>query len=289
MRKRAGLLLIASGLALAGLAVVLVMGIARQATEASHAQVRQVDVVTARRDIAQDSLVTADALDVKTFPADFAPAGAVSSLDDVVGKYSRGFIPTGQIVVAGQLESALPTPNLSDRITPGMVVMWLPMPDVLVNQNIMHPGDRVDILLTAPVRSTDGSTDKSADGLSTQTTLQDVLVYRVGNDEFDQPFASASAQSTPTQGSSTSLTGSSSSKSAANNGPRTIGFLVDHQDAVTMKFVKDAGGTIDLVMRSQGDQQVVRTDGVTLDSLADRFHFRVPQPVHADTTPKQSA
>jgi pilus assembly protein CpaB len=271
MRKRAGLLLIASALALAGLTAILIMGIARQATEASHAQVRQVAVVTAKQDIPQNTLLTADTLEVQSFPADFAPKGAFSSVDDVVGKYARGFIPSGQVVVAGQLEFAPPAPNLSDRIAPGMVVMWLPVPDALMNQNVVKPGDRIDILLTAPIKSSDAS-DKSIETLSTQTTLQNVEVYRVGDDELDQPSVSEASN---TQGSAPAL-GGSSAKPAA---PKTIGLLVNHQDAVTIKFVKDSGGTIDVVTRSQDDQQVVPTDGVTLDSLTDRFHFRVPQPV----------
>jgi pilus assembly protein CpaB len=283
MRKRAGLLLIASGLALAGVAAVLVMGIARQATEASHAQVRQVAVVTANQDIPRGILVTADALVVKSFPADFAPAGAYSTVDDVVGKYANGFIPKGQIVVSGQLDLGKPTsPNLSERIPAGMVVAWLPMPEVLASQDAVHPGDHVDILLTAPIKPSADGTDKVSDNLSTQTTLQNVEVYRVGNDELDQPAASAQT----TQGTG-QPSGTPSSVSTA-KGPKSIGFMVNHQDAVTIKFVKDSGGTIDLVMRSQDDQQMVPTDGVTLDSLADRFRFRVPQTVVRTDAPKQS-
>jgi pilus assembly protein CpaB len=284
MRKRGGLLLIACGLVLAGLAAVLVMGIARQATEASHAQIQQVAVVTAKQDIFQDTLVTADSLEIKSFPADFAPAGAFSTVDDVVGKYAKGFIPKGQIVVAGQLDLAKPAPNLSDRVPAGMVVAWLPMPEVLTSQDAVHPGDRVDILLTAPIKASANGSDKSADDLSTQTTLQNVEVYRVGDDEVDQPAASAQTNQSATQG----LTGTPNTAPTGRAAPKSIGFLVDHQDAVTIKFVKDSGGTIDLVMRSQDDQQVVPTDGVTLDSLADRFRFRVPQSVVRTDTPKQS-
>jgi len=69
--------------------------------------------------------------------------------------------------------------------------------------------------------------------------------------------------------------------SASQPGPnaKTISVLVDHQDALIIKFIKDGGGTIDLVLRSSEDQQVVRTDAVTMDSLVERFRFRVPQPV----------
>jgi pilus assembly protein CpaB len=285
MHKRAGIFLIAIGLALAGLTAILVMGITRQATAASQAQVRQVAVVTAKQDILQDTLVTADALEVKSFPADFAPKGAFSSVDDVVGKYARGFISSGQVLASGQLEFAPPAPNISDRITPGMVVMWLPLPDVLLNQSVVKPGDRVDILLTAPIKSSDVG-DKSTDVLSTQTTLQNLEVYRVGEEELGQP-ASTNAPAAAQKGAA-SFGGVSTSKPAANTAPKTIGLLVDHQDAVTIKFIKDSGGTIDLVMRSLEDVQTVRTEGVTLDSVADRFRFRVPQSVVPAGAPKQS-
>jgi hypothetical protein len=126
--------------------------------------------------------------------------------------------------------------------------------------------------------STADSSGKSADALSTQTTLQNVEVYRVGDNELGQPAASAPAQN-----------GGAATSTTANTGARSIGLLVNHQDAVTIKFVKDSGGTIDLVTRSKDDQQVGPTNGVTLDSLTDRFRFRVPQPVVRPNTPTQSA
>ena len=58
-----------------------------------------------------------------------------------------------------------------------------------------------------------------------------------------------------------------------------IGFLVDHQDALIIKFIKDAGGTIDLVLRSIEDQQVVRTDAVTMDSPGGTVPLPLPQSV----------
>jgi pilus assembly protein CpaB len=283
MKKRAGVLLIASGLALAVLTAVLVIGIARQATAASHAQIRQVAVVVATRDIVDQTQVTADALEVKPFPSDFAPPGAFSTIDDIVGKFAQGFIPRGQVVVAGQVQLARPAPHLSDRVKPGFVVMWLPMPDVLINSTALNPGDHVDVLLTAPIASAAAS-DKQSNTLSTQTTLQNIEIYRIGYDELDVPPPNKPADISSSQASGGGF-GSSSAPMAVQSARKAIGLLVDHQDAVTVKFVKDAGGTIDLVTRSADDQQLVRTDGVTLDSLTDRFNFRIPQSVlRADAT-----
>ena len=55
-----------------------------------------------------------------------------------------------------------------------------------------------------------------------------------------------------------------------------MAFLVDPQDALLAKFVKDSGGTIDLVLRSRDSHDPVNTEPVTADTLVDRFKFRVP-------------
>lgn len=268
MKKRTGIILISVGLALAGLTAFLVVGVVRQATAASHAQVPQVAVVVATKDIPDETQITSDALEVKSFPADFAPSGAFSTPGDLVGKYAQGFIAKGGVIVSEQVQLAPAAPLLSDRIPTGMVVMWLPTPDALAGTHVLKPGDHVDLLLTAPVGANTGG-DKQINNLSTQTTLQNIEVYRIGDDELGVPPA---APADP--GNQAGITPSPQSTA---NSRQSIGLLIDHQSAVTMKFIKDAGGTIDLVTRSADDPQIARTDGVTLDTLADQFHFRIPQ------------
>lgn len=268
MPKRSGVFLISVGLLLAGLAAVVVIGIARQATAAAQAQVRQVSVVVAKRDILDQTQITADALEIKPFPADFAPPGVYSTTDELLGKYAQGFLPRGQVIVSGQAKSAPQTPNISDRIPAGYVVMWLPLPDTASGSTILKPGDHVDLLLTAPMLS---NNDKSDSNLSTQTTLQNIEIYRIGDDELGVPTPPATVVDQGGFGSSASTT------SAKPSGKQSIGLLVDHQNAVVVKFIKDSGGTLDLVARSADDAQFVRTDGVTLDALTDQFRFRIPQ------------
>jgi hypothetical protein len=63
---------------------------------------------------------------------------------------------------------------------------------------------------------------------------------------------------------------------------RTITFLLDRQDAVTLKFIKDSGGTMDLVVRAPADEKLAQTEAVTLDSIYRKFSFRFVQPVQAN-------
>jgi pilus assembly protein CpaB len=260
MKRRGALILMAIGVLLAGGASVLVLGIARQAGEASRAVIPQVYVVMAAREIPDQAQVTPDALVIRPFPADFAPAGAVSSPDAVVGKFAVGTIFKDQILLEGHVSGVKKSPSLSDRIPVGKVVVWLPMPELLAGQVSLRPGDRLDILMSLPLGGGEGGNDKL--GTSTQTTLQNVEIFELG--EKTEGGIKAGTEGVSMKGGSS----------------QPLALLVDHQDAVIIKFLKDSGGTIDLALRSTEEERIVRTDAVTVDTFAERFRFRVPANVN---------
>ena len=265
MKRRGALALMALGILLAGAASVIVLGIAQQAGEASRAVIPQVYVVMASREIPADAVVTPDALVVRPFPAEFAPVGAISQPEQAIGKFAVGTIYRDQIIMQGHVSTGKKAPSLSDRVPPGKVVVWLPMPDLLAGQIGFRPGDRLDILLTMKlIQSASMIDDKSSSGsgMSTQTTLQNVEIFAIG----EQAQAGIQASSSGV-----------SARTAASAQP--LALLVDHQDAIIIKYIKDSGGTIDLALRSSDEERIVRTDAVTVDSIAERFRFRVPQEV----------
>jgi pilus assembly protein CpaB len=289
MRHRTGLVFIVAGVLLAAATTLLVIRLIDQMNQASRNAVRQVYVVTSNRDIPDQMVVGADALVVKPFPADFTPLGAVGSVEQAIGKFANGFIAKDQVILARQLVTVPPVVTLSNRIPPGKVAVWLPIPEVLASTNVLQPGDRIDILLSVPLGSGTGGSDPTAgpigSPLSTQTTLQNIEVFRIGQEELNlnaamngTPAGQAPATvQTGQNGQTASGSQSAPGQRSASGANKAVGFLVDHQDAVIIKFVKDVGGTIDLVLRSAEEQQIVRTDAVTMDALADRFRFRVPQ------------
>src|SRR4051794_2920165 len=191
MKRRGALALMALGVLLAGAASVIVLGIARQAGEVSRSVIPQVYVVMAAREIPDQAQVTPDALVVRPFPADFVPANALPTPDQAVGKFAVGTIYKDQILLQGHVSTAKRSPSMSDRVPPGRVVVWLPMPDILQGQIGFRPGDRLDILLSLPLSQV--STTAPADGAaaptgqangklgnSTQTTLQNVEIFAIG-------------------------------------------------------------------------------------------------------------
>jgi pilus assembly protein CpaB len=264
MKRRGALALMALGILLAGGASVIVLGIARQAGEASRAVIPQVYVVMAAREIPDQAVVTPDALVVRPFPAEFAPVGAVSQPEQVIGKYAVGTVFKDQILLNGHVSTGKRLTSLSDRVPPGRVVVWMPMPELLAGQIGFRPGDRLDILLSLKLNlAASGGPDASStqQGLSTQVTLQNIEIFALG----DQVQAAAQP----------------ADKSGARNTPNSqpLALLVDHQDAIIIKYIKDSGGTIDLALRSSDEDRIVRTDAVTVDSIAERFRFRVPTEV----------
>lgn len=275
MRKRAGLLLMLVGLMLASVAALLVLGMAQQTQQQATQQIKQVYVVSVAKDIPENTIISPEMLAVKAFPAEFAPAGAVATVEETTGKYAAAKLFRDTILLRTQLSGTKRARDVSSNLPPGKVAFWLPLPGLIVSAGGVKPGDRIDVLLTVKMGGS-SSPDPTGNGgggggnfFSTQTTLQNVEVFAVGSTE--QAIASGAEPG------STSAAQAANNKTASGSGDKgAIVLLVDHQDAVILKFVKDVDGIVDLVLRSADDAQIVRTDGMSNDTLLDRFRFRVP-------------
>jgi pilus assembly protein CpaB len=275
MRKRAATLIMMVGIALALVAGLGVFAMARQAKADRTAQVPQVLVVMASRDIADGTAVTADSLTMQAFPADFVPHGAIAAPDDAIGKFTTTQITKGQIVLSNQLSNTLRAGNLSLSVPAGMEAVALPMTDLMSSNGAIKAGDHVDILLTIDLveiklQSAQGdATPPDAGGGGnaknpiTQTTLQNVEVLAVGQAGDDSSD----------NGTTATTAGSSSSAKGA------VIVSVNAQDALVLKYAKDSGGVVDLALRAPGDTQPVTTDPVTIDRLFGRFNFQRPGPL----------
>jgi pilus assembly protein CpaB len=271
MRKRAGLLLMLVGLMLASVAALLVLGMSQQAQQAATQQIKQVYVVTAVKDIPENTILSPEMLAVKPFPADFAPAGAVATVEETTGKFAASRLFKDQVLLRAQLSGTKKARDVASNLPPGKVAFWLPLPDLIATAGGVKPGDRIDVLLTVKFQEKQSEMPGAPGGggaafYSTQTTLQNVEVFAIGTTE--------SALQSGAEPGSKDAQAQSSNKRSSDAG--AIVLLVDHQDAVILKFVKDVDGIVDLVLRSADDAQIVRTDGMSNDTLIDRFRFRVP-------------
>ena len=150
------------------------------------------------------------------------------------------------------------------------------MPDLIAGQVGFKPGDRLDILLSLRLNQSASrpatGEQRAAAGMSTQTTLQNVEIFAIGEQAPGRHPGERQRRQRPHRPSA-----------------QPLALLVDHQDAIIIKYIKDSGGTIDLALRSSDEERIVRTDAVTVDSIAERFRFRVPQEVRNETSLSRSA
>lgn len=268
MMRRRGLLLLGAGLIAAIAAAILVFYLSTPQhpteqlfTNPTVTPIPVAQVVVARRDIASGQQVSAQDVDTRTFPLSVILPDAIRDPASVISKTATAPIFGGQTLLSRQFGSAppgQPTAPESTAIPKGKVLMAFPATGMLESTGAVQKGDQVDIMITLPVSGTvdlqsNGAPAQGRPGdrsVVSQATLQNITVYSTG-------------LWTPQGGAAT----------AAEQPVKVLTFIVDHQEALILKYIKDSGGTIDLVIRSAQDTNQVPTDAVSLDYLVDLFRF----------------
>ncbi|NTV64001.1 MAG: Flp pilus assembly protein CpaB, partial [Oscillochloris sp.] len=112
---------------------------------------------------------------------------------------------------------------------------------LMTQVDVLEDGDRIDLLITLPVMSSDGL--KSSD--VTAYTLQNIHVFKVLRPslEADQP-------------------------------PIALLLSITPEDVLMLKRLKDSGGKIDFVLRPINDREPVDVPPVDNEDLIARFGLR---------------
>lgn len=242
MRSRSTVLLIL-GVVLAlltggGLYLVAAGERTAQATINVQAAADATSAIVAKADIPARTVLTADMITRKQLPADALPASAARDESEIVGQTTLAPIPAGSLILKPQLLSAGGKSGQSLTVDPGKVLVAFPTTDPLTSAGLVTAGDHVDLLVTITV----GSGDTSR---KTQTTIQNLEVVQV---------LGPTAQ-TPQQA-------------------RALTFIVDHQVALFLKYLRDSQAGIEIAVRSRAENDVVRTQTVNIQVLQETFGFR---------------
>ncbi|MEA3338244.1 MAG: Flp pilus assembly protein CpaB [Chloroflexota bacterium] len=207
-------------------------------------------VVVATQNIEVGTLLTADMLEARDVPAGAVPEGYVDDLENAIGKITLGNLVPGEVLLAERLAD----PNLISGdgrialvLSDGEVLMAFPIEDLMSRIAFLKPGDHVDLLF-----SLDFPTDRGVEGRddteqATFNLLQNLTIAAIVGGE------------TTTGGTS--------------NAPQAILLTVTPQDALTLKYVKDAGGIVDIVVRAPGDEGPFETEPVDVDYMLDRYEI----------------
>jgi Flp pilus assembly protein CpaB len=241
LREARAWLFLGAGLILAILTGVALYGVAQQSASkggAAPAAVNTVPVLVAKTDIAARTVLSPDLLARRDFPADLVPAGAVTSDAAALGQTTLIPIAQGQAIVTGQLTDVEGKHGASLTIEVGKVLVAFPSADPLTANGLVSVGDKVDILATVAAGTGDAAR-------ATQTTLQNLEVLDILGPTKDQPQRATA-----------------------------LVFAVDHQVAVVLKYLRDSQATIDLVIRSRSESQIVKTTSVDLGYVTSTYGIK---------------
>ncbi len=235
MREVRSWIFLGLGLLLAGLTGLSLYGVSQDSGARVAAAASDIaTVVVARSEIGTRSVLTADMVTSRSYPRDLVPAGALTNEADAIGQTTVSAIPAGAAVVRSQLVAANGRSGASVTLEKGKVLVAFPTTDPLTLAGLVRAGDRVDLLAT--VTSGTGETSRK-----TQTTVQNLEVIDV-------------------------LTNGSNLQKVA-----SLTFVVDHQVALVLKYLRDTQATVDIAVRSRAETDQTTTTSVDLNYLLQTY------------------
>lgn len=254
MPARRGWILIFLGVVLALGSGVLILNLLRQAVPVQSASVvvpptpvptRPLPV--AGRELLAGTTISDTDVVMREYPEDLLPVGVLTDTAEIAGQILAEPLQEGEFFRASQLMGNSTGP-LSEQIESERVVVAFPVDDLMAQSKVIREGDRVDLLLTLDIE--EESATETRKGKSTNITLQNINVFRIIRDD--------------------------ATEQNPNPQPKSILFEMAPQDAVIAKFVKDSGGTMDLLLRSPLDTATFDTEMINQDYLFDNYDFRAP-------------
>lgn len=266
--SRLGLLL-AGGLAvLTGLLVFAALnGNDSEPLVTTSTEGAETTVVTAREVIPARTEITADMLRLTRVPASALLGGAFTDSSLVVGRIARIPIYPGEQLVQDKLASSRTDLGLSYIVPEGLRAMGIKVDKVISPGGLVRPGDRVDVVAVVDVEYTDIISDKEFTETRSFTVAQNIQVLAVEQDLENQvpPVLDAT---TSGDGGSTTNEGSPVEQPEANPEGTvvTLAFSLQQTQEVLLAAEK---GSIRLVVRAPGDDEIVELDDSTFLSLAD--------------------
>jgi pilus assembly protein CpaB len=266
MGRLRGFLWLVAGLVVAAVAALIAFTALSRATAQRAGQVvvgPKVQVVVAAHAVPVRSPLTAEDLQVKSVPVETVPEGAIRESAAATGKLTLVDLYPGEILLAQRLvdPNVISTDGRQALVVSGEeVLMAFPANDLMSRTGVLKPGDHVDLLVSldfpanrgpALPGAAAGSAAPASSG-SEKTTfnlLQNVTI----------------AALVATKG---------SAGGAVSAGPDALLLTVSPQDALVLKYAKDAGAVMDIVVRAPGNERPTTADPVDFDYLLNRF--RIP-------------
>lgn len=245
----------------AGLVVALIAGVvgflvltrasAQRAGPEQAAAMPEVDVVVAARSVAVRSVLANEDLHLTKLPVNAVPEGAVSRLEDAVGKITLVDLYAGEVILSQRLlDPNIVTGDgrLALFVTENEVLVAIPANQLLTQLNLLKPGDHVDLLFSLDVPVQTGAQAAGEEKRVTFALLQNLTVAAI--------IRSAASAENPQAGT-----------------PQALLVAVDPQDALVLKHVIDSGAIADVALRAPGVERPFPVEPVDMDYVIDQYRL----------------
>jgi pilus assembly protein CpaB len=199
-------------------------------------------VFVAMADINANEELTAQNIKLEEWPKAIVPSGALTKLEEVEGKRSRMKIYAGEPILSSKLLGADEAIGAAKDIPPGYRVAYVRVDTASGSNNLILPGDRVDVLVFRNI----GTNDMRA--TASKIVLQDIKVFAVDTQTETEFSKNKADQTEPISA-------------------KTISLLVTPRQAEILHAASEISGSIKLVLRNPEDDTHYTSQGATIGDI----------------------
>ena len=249
----------------AGIAFIALSRATAEQAETSPADIPTQMVVVAATNIEVRDVLSDDNLKMEEVSTNTIPEGAVRDMEQAIGRIPVTPLYAGEVVVEQQLldpNVTAPGGRMALIIAEDEVLMAFPAGDLLSQVDVLKAGDHVDFLFTYPLpvdRETGflpgvDETTETAGGAAAEGEDSETVTFNL----VQNVTIASVVRQTNEEGQETGA-------------PRALLLTVDPQDALVLKYMKDVGANVDLVLRAPGAEGEFSVEPVDLDYVLNGY------------------
>ena len=230
-------------------------------------------VVVAARPLLAGALLTEADVMLQQLPSATLPAGTLSSPSDVVNQVTMAPLQVGETILRHHLTAAdITAGNLGFALPEGLVAVTLAADDLVSRAQMVQTGSRVDILYSLRIKVEGYDPTGNAEGAGQTKEAQFTFGALQGATIVGVLRGAASEQG----GGGGGLLGGAPAETIATLGaPYAYILALEPQDALTLKFLRDADAIMDLAVRNVSDEAEHEIQPVDLKYLIDKYQIPV--------------
>jgi len=240
--------------------VVAFMALSRATAQRSGATqaVVEVEVIVATGRIPVRSVLTAENLRSKMIPVNAVPEGALQQASQAIGKITIVELFPEEVILAQRLvdPNVIPADGRMALVMDGdQVLMAFDAEDLMSKAGVLQAGDHIDLLASYSFPTSRGADGDMGERLASFSLLQNLTIAAIVGGPAPSDQGALGKQAAQVSG----------------DLPAALLLTVSPQDALTLKYIRDAGGRVDVVLRAPGAEGPFTVEPVDANYLIDKY------------------